>query len=120
MHRVGKKAGFKRAFDELNLVILEARAMRLFGICDLDRSGRIGISELEVALMINDIVPTTSYLTPLDSLYTFDLDGDGDISWVEFKVMGYWAAGNEGRRATMLKEGCNKLGWLICCECFGG
>lgn len=82
------KAGFKRALDELNLVMVEARAMRLFEVCDLDKSGMIGISELEVALMVNDIVPSTPYLTPLDSFYTFDLDGGGDICWVEFKVHG--------------------------------
>lgn len=67
-------------------MILESRALRLFKCCDLDRSGKIGISELEVALMINEIVPTMSYLTPLDSFYIFDLDAGGDISWVEFKV----------------------------------
>lgn len=38
--------------------------------------------------MIHDVVPTTSYLTPLDSFNVFDLDGGGDISWVEFKVRG--------------------------------
>lgn len=74
-------------------MIVEARAIRLFRSCDLDGSGMIGISELEVALMINDIVPTTSYLTPLDSFYIFDLDGGGDISWVEFKV----SANSEGQ-----------------------
>lgn len=60
--------------------------MRLFKSCDLDDSGMIGISELEVALMTHDIIPTTPYMTPLDSFYTFDLDGGGDISWVEFQV----------------------------------
>lgn len=60
--------------------------MRLFRTCDLDGSGMVGISELEVALMIHDIVPTTEYITPLDSFYTFDLDGGGDLSWAEFKV----------------------------------
>lgn len=60
--------------------------MRLFTACDLGGGGVIGISELEVALMINDVIPTTSYITPSDSFYTFDLDGGGDISWVEFKV----------------------------------
>lgn len=78
--------GFKLAFDELNLVIMEGRALRLFKVCDLNGLGTIGISELEVALMIHDVVPTTSHLTPLDSFYIFDLDGGGDISWVEFKV----------------------------------
>ncbi|CAM9407626.1 unnamed protein product [Scytosiphon promiscuus] len=77
--------GFKQAFDELNLVILEGKALRLFQTCDLGGTGTIGISELEVALMIHDVVPTTSYLTPMDSFNVFDLDGGGDISWVEFK-----------------------------------
>lgn len=79
-------AGFKLAFDELNLVVLEGRALRLFEASDLGDTGTIGISELEVALMIHDVVPATSYLTPLDSFNVFDLDGGGDISWVEFKV----------------------------------
>lgn len=79
-------AGFKLAFDELNLVVLEGRALKLFKASDLGDTGKIGISELEVALMIHDVVPTTSYLTPLDSFNVFDLDGGGDISWVEFKV----------------------------------
>lgn len=46
----------------------------------------IGISEMEVALMVHDVVPNNTYLTPLDSFHTFDLDGGGDISWAEFKV----------------------------------
>lgn len=79
-------AGFKQAFDELNLVILEGKALRLFEACDLGGTGTIGISELEVALMIHDVVPTTSYVTPVDSFNVFDVDGGGDISWVEFKV----------------------------------
>lgn len=79
-------AGFKVAFDELNLVVMEARALQLFKASDLAGTGTIGISELEVALMIHDVVPTTSYMTPLDSFNVFDLDGGGDISWVEFKV----------------------------------
>ncbi|CAM9336211.1 unnamed protein product, partial [Hapterophycus canaliculatus] len=77
--------GFKQALDELNLVIVEGQALRLFEACDLGRTGTIGVSELEVALMIHDVVPTTSYLTPMDSFNVFDLDGGGDISWVEFK-----------------------------------
>eukprot|EP00903_Cladosiphon_okamuranus_P007871 g7608.t1 len=77
--------GFKLAFDELNLVVLEGRALQLFKASDLGGTGKIGMSELEVALMIHDVVPTTSYLTPLDSFHVFDLDGRGDISWVEFK-----------------------------------
>lgn len=68
------------------MVILEARALRLFKMCDMDGSGTIGISEFEVALMVHDVVPTTSYMTPMDSFYVFDLDGGGDISWLEFKV----------------------------------
>lgn len=79
-------AGFKLAFDELNLVVLEGRALQLFKASDLGATGTIGISELEVALMIHDVVPTTSHMTPLDSFNVFDLDGGGDISWVEFKV----------------------------------
>lgn len=79
-------SGFKVAFDELNLVVLEGRALQLFKASDLGGTGTIGISELEVALMIHDVVPTTSYMTPLDSFIVFDLDGGGDISWVEFKV----------------------------------
>lgn len=79
-------AGFKLAFDELNLVVMEGRALQLFKASDLGGTGAIGISELEVALMIHDAVPTTSYLTPLDSFNVFDLDGGGDISWVEFTV----------------------------------
>ncbi|CAN0379266.1 unnamed protein product, partial [Ectocarpus sp. 12 AP-2014] len=75
---------FKLAFDELNLVIMEGRALQLFKACDLSGTGMIGVSELEVALMMHDVVPTTSYLTPLDSFNVFDLDGGGDISWVEF------------------------------------
>lgn len=67
-------------------MVVEARAMRLFRICDLDESGKIGISEMEIALMAHDVVPNPPYLTPLDAFYTFDLDGGGDISWVEFKV----------------------------------
>ncbi len=78
--------GFKLAFDQLNIVVMEGRALRLFKACDLGNTGTIGISELEVALMIHDVVPTTSYMTPLDSFNVFDLDGGGDISWVEFKV----------------------------------
>lgn len=78
--------GFKLAFDDLGLVIMEGRALRLFNACDLHGTGTIGISELEVALMIHDVVPKTSYLTPLESFNTFDLDGGGDISWLEFKV----------------------------------
>lgn len=65
---------------------MEGRALRLFDICDLDGSGTIGITELEVALMVHDAVPVTSYMIPLDAFYVFDLDGGGDISWVEFKV----------------------------------
>lgn len=78
--------GFKLAFDELNLVVMEGRALQLFKASDLGGTGTIGISELEVALMIHDVVPMTSYMTPLDSFNVFDLDGGGDISWVEFKV----------------------------------
>ncbi|CAN0273591.1 unnamed protein product [Pylaiella littoralis] len=77
--------GFKLAFDELNIVVMEGRALQLFKASDLSGTGTIGISELEVALMIHDVVPTTSYMTPLDSFNVFDLDGGGDISWVEFK-----------------------------------
>eukprot|EP00752_Nemacystus_decipiens_P016507 g14756.t1 len=77
--------GFKLAFDELNIVVMEGRALQLFKASDLGDTGTIGISELEVALMIHDVVPTTAYLTPLDSFNVFDLDGGGDISWVEFK-----------------------------------
>lgn len=65
---------------------MEGRALRLFKACDLANTGTVGITELEVALMIHDVVPTTSYMTPLDSFNAFDLDGGGDISWVEFKV----------------------------------
>lgn len=65
---------------------MEGRALQLFKASDLAGTGTIGISELEVALMIHDVVPTTSYMTPLDSFNVFDLDGGGDISWVEFKV----------------------------------
>lgn len=36
--------------------------------------------------MVHDAVPATSYMIPLDAFYVFDLDGGGDISWVEFKV----------------------------------
>ena len=68
-------------------MVVEGRALRLFEICDLDGSGTVGISELEVALMIHDVVPTTPYLSPLDSFHVFDLDGGGDISWLEFKVL---------------------------------
>lgn len=68
------------------MVVVEGRALRLFGVCNLSKSGIIGITELEVALMINDVVPSTSYMTPLDSFYAFDLDSGGDVSWVEFKV----------------------------------
>lgn len=44
--------------------------------------------------MIHDVVPTTSYLTPLDSFNVFDLDGGGDISWVEFKVRARQTSGD--------------------------
>ncbi|CAM9250827.1 unnamed protein product [Sphacelaria rigidula] len=105
---------FKRAFDELNLVILESRAIRLFKCCDLDRSGKIGITELEVALMINEIVPTMSYLTPLDSFYTFDLDAGGDICWVEFKeaaqVIGGGTISEEEARKLFDKADADKSG----------
>lgn len=85
-YRSTNSTGFKLAFDELNLVVMEGRALQLFKACDLSGTGMVGVSELEVALMMHDVVPTTSYLTPLDSFNVFDLDGGGDISWVEFKV----------------------------------
>ncbi|CAM9380469.1 unnamed protein product [Ectocarpus sp. 12 AP-2014] len=87
--------GFKLAFDELNLVIMEGRALQLFKACDLSGTGMIGVSELEIALMMHDVVPTTSYLTPLDSFNVFDLDGGGDISWVEFKEAAEVIAGGK-------------------------
>ena len=78
---------------------MEGRALRLFKACDLANTGTIGITELEVALMIHDVVPTTSYMTPLDSFNVFDLDGGGDISWVEFKVR----ACSTGAETTLLE-----------------
>ena len=49
---------FKRALDLLDITLLEPRAMRLFEAADLDKSGQIGITEFEVALMMNDgIIP---------------------------------------------------------------
>jgi len=80
-------AGFKKAFDELNLVVVEGRALRLFKICDLNRSGTIGISDLEVALMIHDAVPTKHHLSSRDWFEVFDLDGGGEISCLAFKVL---------------------------------
>ncbi|CAN0400704.1 unnamed protein product, partial [Discosporangium mesarthrocarpum] len=80
---------FKRAFEELNIAVLESRAMMLFKNCDLDGSGKVGITELEMALMMTDAVTPAPYLTPLDSFYTFDLDGQGTLSWAEFKVGGW-------------------------------
>lgn len=38
----------------LDVTLLEPRAMRLFEAADLDKSGQIGITEFEVALMMND------------------------------------------------------------------
>ena len=101
--------GFKVALDELNIVVLEGRALRLFNVCDLGGEGKVGITELEVALMINDIIPTTSYITPADSFYTFDLDGGGDISWVEFKV----------RVALFGRAGGEERGGVLVCCCLG-
>lgn len=45
---------FKRALDLLDITMLEPRAMRLFEAADLDSAGRIGITEFQVALMMND------------------------------------------------------------------
>ena len=45
---------FKRALDLLDLTLLETRAMRLFEAVDLNQSDQIGITEFEIALMIND------------------------------------------------------------------
>jgi len=36
------------------LTLLETRAMRLFEAVDLNQSDQIGITEFEIALMIND------------------------------------------------------------------
>lgn len=66
---------------------MEGRALRLFKICDLNRSGAIGISELEVALMIHDAVPATHHLSSRDWFQVFDLDGRGEISCLAFKVL---------------------------------
>lgn len=94
------KTGFKLALDELNIVVLEGRAQRLFNLCDLDGSGIIGVSELEVALMVHDVLPTTSYMTPVDLFHVFDLDGGGDISWVEFKVPCLFDFNRNSKRET--------------------
>jgi len=76
---------FKKALDLLNIIILEGRAMRVFRNCDLDGSGTIGMSEFEVALMMNDAIPKSGPdLTPLDAFYIFDLDKSGEINQREF------------------------------------
>jgi len=76
---------FKKALDLLNIIILEGRAMRIFRNCDLDGSGGIGMSEFEVALMMNDAIPKSGPdLTPLDAFYIFDLDQSGEINQREF------------------------------------
>jgi Leucine-rich repeat (LRR) protein/Ca2+-binding EF-hand superfamily protein len=81
---------FKKALDLLNIIILEGRALRIFKKCDLPDesgvpSGKLSMTEFEVALMMNDAVPKAGAdLTPLDSFYIFDVDGSGQINQTEF------------------------------------
>ena len=81
---------FKKALDLLNIVVLEGRALRIFNKCDLPDetgvpSGKLSMTEFEVALMMNDAVPKAGIeLTPLDSFYIFDVDGSGEINQTEF------------------------------------
>ncbi|CAM9117664.1 unnamed protein product, partial [Phaeothamnion confervicola] len=79
-------AEFKLMLDHLDVVMLEARAQRLFRNCDLDGSGAIDLSEFELALMMHDALPVAPFLTPLDSFRAFDLDGGGTVSWAEFRA----------------------------------
>jgi Ca2+-binding EF-hand superfamily protein len=81
---------FKRALDLLNIILLEGRALRIFKKCDLPDetgvpSGKLSMTEFEVALMMNDAIPKQGPdLTPLDSFYIFDVDGSGEINQTEF------------------------------------
>lgn len=79
---------FRRALDLMDLAILEPRAMRLFQACDMDNSGKIGMTEFEMALMTHDGAPDAG-LTPRDVFDMFDADRSGKITRTAFpRVVG--------------------------------
>ena len=75
---------FKRALDLLEITVLEPRALRLFSNCDLDKSGEVGITEFEFALMMNDAAKDYG-MNALNAFYMFDIDQSGNIGMIEFK-----------------------------------
>ncbi|KAG5181929.1 hypothetical protein JKP88DRAFT_245855 [Tribonema minus] len=46
-----------QGLDQLNIVVLESRALRLFQQCDLQGTGRIGLTEFEAAMVLGGSRP---------------------------------------------------------------
>ena len=65
------------ALDKIDIIIFEPRAIRLFRACDIGGDGAIGITDFEIGLMINDLMPNYG-LTLVDAFFMFDEFGNPD------------------------------------------
>jgi hypothetical protein len=76
---------FREALDHLDIVVLEPRARELFEMVDLDKSGAIEMTELELAIMIAAKLPPQLEVSVADSFHTFDLARCGHIDQMEME-----------------------------------
>ncbi|KAF0696245.1 Aste57867_12943 [Aphanomyces stellatus] len=82
---------FIKMLPQLGIKLSEAKAIRIFDMCDKDRSGEIDLEEFKMAMFTVD--PNTgnslgfapsSLLSPKDAFHLFDSNGSGRLDELEF------------------------------------
>ncbi len=76
---------FHIGLDHMNIPLLETRAKALFDSCDVQNLGFLGINDVENALMVNDIFPSSTLFLNLRELFSsFDVEERGRLSFRQF------------------------------------
>ena len=77
---------FVKMLDELDIVLLYPRSAELFRVVNLSHSGRIDMTELELAIDIANQVPPETKLGPIDAFHTFETkDSIGAIDFLQLE-----------------------------------